>query len=202
MKNINKIITFLIIIILGYLSYLGVGLYNNYRIERLIKNNPQSEEYLKRFKESEEKLRDADKENDFEALFQIAFDREALGDHKGAIKYYKKSLKISPNSTLARWNLANIYKELGKKEEAEKLYKENIKQDPSNVLYYQGLGELYRYWPGKELEEPALYLRGLEKNKNSISLMGELVGYFRYIGDDINMKYWENRILKIQKQKN
>lgn len=201
MRNINKIITFLIVVFFGYLVYLGAGFYKNYRLEKLVEGNPQSAEYLERLKNSEDKLKDKDKENDFEALFQIAFDREALGDHDGAIKYYKKALKISPNGALAKWNLANIYKELDQREEAEKLYKENIKQDPANSMYYQGLGELYRGWQGKELEEPALYLRGLEASKDNLAIIGYLAGYFRHINDEDNAKYWENKILEIRGEK-
>lgn len=198
MKNINKILTVLIILALGCLGYFGVKAYHQKQLEKLVEGNPQSAEYLARLKDSENKLKDKDESNDFEALFQIAFDREALGDHEGAIEYYQKTLKISPNSTLAKWNLANIYKELNRKAEAENLYKEAIALEPGNMQYYNGLGELYRGWPGKELEEPALYLRALEKDKENIGLMGLLAGYFESIGDETNVKYWEEEINKIQ----
>lgn len=198
MKHINKILTVLIIVFFGYLSYLGVKIYHENQLEKLVLGKPQSQEYLSRLKNSENKLKDGDKNNDFEALFQIAFDREALRDHNGAIEYYKKALKISSNSSLAKWNLANIYKEIGNREGAEKAYKEAIVLEPGNLQYYNGLGELYRNWPEKKLEEPALYLRALEKDKENTGLMRLLAGYFNGIDDDLNAKYWEGEIAKLQ----
>jgi len=166
-------------------------------LKQLAEDQNQGEETLDRIDKFENQLKDGDRENDFESLFQIAFDRESLGDHDGAIKYYKEALKINQNSTLSIWNLANIYKEIGDKEKAEAEYKKAITLDPSSMMYYGGLGELYRYWDGNELEEPSMYLKALESDKENISLMHGLIDYFRYTNDTDNLRYWLNEVIRI-----
>jgi len=173
---------------------------NNLR--KLAKEQTQGEETLNRIDKFEDQLKDGDRQNDFEALFQIAFDRESLGDHDGAIKYYKEALRINQNSTLAEWNLANIYKEIEDKEKAEKEYKKAIELDPSNAMYYNGLGELYRSWEGNELEEPALYLKALESQKDNVSIMRELTSYFRYTNDTDNLRHWLYEVIRVDENAN
>jgi len=198
MKRINQILTVFIIIVLGWGIFVWIKVYNEQKLQKLAENHPQGQEYVDGIKEFEKQLKDNNRQNDYEALFNIAFNRAALEDYEGAIKYYKKALENTPNSSLAKWNLANIYKNLDQKEEAEKLYKQCIKKEPKNMQYYNGLGELYRGWPEKKLEEPSLYLKALQDDKENIGLMKLLVEYFRSINDMANLEYWEGEILKLE----
>jgi len=196
-QKINYILTFFICIMLVWSVMAIIKAKDIRNLQKLAEDQTQGEETLGRINKFEDQLKDGDRENDFDALFQIAFDRETLGDHDGAIKYYKEALKINQNNALARWNLANIYKELKNKEKAEEEYKKAIKLEPKNMLYYNGLGELYRYWEGNELEEPAMYLKTLESDKENISLMRGLIDYFRYTNDTDNLRYWLNEVIRV-----
>ena len=78
---------------------------------------------------------------DFEVLFNIAYAYKELKIYDKAIEFYKKALKIIPNSKKAHFNLANIYLLLNDCENAKICYENCLKIDPKDreVKYFLSL---------------------------------------------------------------
>jgi len=72
-------------------------------------------------------------DNDIEALFQIAFAYEQLGDYRNAVDYYKKVLEQNPNEPVTLNNLAAIYEDMKDYAQAAEYIKQLYILQPDNV---------------------------------------------------------------------
>lgn len=73
---------------------------------------------------------------DTEALLNVAFEYQFLGDYKSAVDYYDQILAIDPNDEVSLNNTADIYEQMGDYDQAadaiRKLYV--VKEDNAEVI--------------------------------------------------------------------
>jgi tetratricopeptide (TPR) repeat protein len=73
------------------------------------------------------------------------------GDNQRALSYYRKAVKLSPQSAAAWYQIGNILEHSGNIEEAKKAYKKAVQEEPSMAQAYLRLGILdYRAGSIKE----------------------------------------------------
>jgi len=96
-----------------------------------------------------------------EAIELVDYDYESLNnlgyiydkrkeDYEKAEHYYKKSLELNPQLSIARLNLACLYDKLGKDELAEELNMSILEYDRTNEKAHSNLGNIYRARGGKK----------------------------------------------------
>lgn len=71
--------------------------------------------------------------NDPVAQYRLAFYLHSIKEHKDAMKYYHRTIKLDPNYTDAYLNIANIYKELNYGDKAIAILKDGLKTMPENT---------------------------------------------------------------------
>ena len=77
-----------------------------------------------------------------DANINLAIEYKNLLKIEEAIKYFKISLKISPNNSIVYNNIGNLFKTLGKNDDAMVSYNKAIELNKNNAETYNNKGEL------------------------------------------------------------
>jgi len=131
-----------------------------------------------------------------DAYFYMAYYYSEIGNNKKAINYYKKSLKFDYNDAVTHQNIGLCYV-------AEELYdialiecdiSLNLKFN-NDTLFNKGIC----YFNMKEYEKSLNVFLGLYKfQQDDIQIMIIIFRCYCYLSDLMNMKKWNNKILKLQ----
>ena len=90
-----------------------------------------------------------------DAMDHLGIAYRNLKKYDEAVKWYKKSISIKPESTAAYINLALVYSFQGKKQESIDTYKKIIELEPDNPEGYYGIGRVY--FINRDYEESISY---------------------------------------------
>lgn len=91
----------------------------------------QRAQYEQSIKDSESTL--TEDPTNIEALFNMAFAYDQLGDYNKAVDNYQKVLDQNPNETVSLNNMANIYEEVGEYEQAAEYIKKLYTLNPTGI---------------------------------------------------------------------
>lgn len=154
-------------------------------VKERVKDKPieQKEEYIKGVEERIGKLKDAEADNDANALIYTAVYYNNLGEKELALDYYLRALEKDPTSRMALGNLASLYEELTRWDNAEERYLELIAYHPTYTRAYRSLGYLYQYRfpdPDKKIEK--IFKAGLSVTNNHPDLLNWLIAYYQETG--------------------
>ncbi len=85
----------------------------------------------------------ADDPQVIDAWFNLGNAHFRLGEHEGAIRYFREALALKPDYDLALINMANAYRALGKDAEALAGYEHYLRVDPKNAWVQYQAGEIH-----------------------------------------------------------
>ena len=126
---------------------------------------------------------DKDYPNDPVLWKEVGLIKNDIEDYTGARDAFEYWHFLSPRNSLALHNLAYLYAyHFNNKEKAETYLKEAISYDP-DPMYYAQLADIYRYFFKDDKKVESIVLAGLLQNKNDLSLLAYLGGFYRDIGN-------------------
>jgi cytochrome c-type biogenesis protein CcmH/NrfG len=199
----NRKITILIFVAVAILviSVVALGYYvftsEERNMTKSAKEHPQGEKLLKQYNEAKAKLKD--NPNDFGAYFDIGFVKNEFKDYEGAVKAYKKSTELNPNSIIAYNNMADDYIKLGKYPEAEAAYMRSLQVAANYTPTFYGLIDLYQnYYKEKKMMIERVLQDGLKVSPDDQNLLSLLAGYYRDTGQKEKAIEIYEKILKLR----
>jgi tetratricopeptide (TPR) repeat protein len=112
---------------------------------RAIEQYPQEKSYQEQREEVLSQYEDLSKRKKYSATdyFNLGFLYEQVGGYEEAIRFYKKSLQLSPTYEKSLYALANRYQEMGDFKTALALYQHLVHFHPKFALGYLNMGIIY-----------------------------------------------------------
>lgn len=202
-NNIEIFVAVSIIIIIAGVFVarnINIGLWQDDLLEfdeshliELMKDRPEGQRDLFMQRIDQAKITLAENTEDSGAYEILGFLHDTLGDKETAEKYYKKVLKLNPESVIALNNLANVYNDNKEYKKAEELYLKITEVDPGFIEAWRDLHDLYKYSYKEKLDQADdILILGLEKNPNDPQILAMLAVYYQEARNTADaIKYYE-----------
>lgn len=117
---------------------------------------------------------------------------EKLGFLKRALHAYTKALHEDARDLSAMIHTADVNQRMKNFEEAENWYRKVIDREPTNTRHYQKLADMYFYDRNNPESARGIYLEGLLRTQNDISLLKVFASFLELSGDRREASlYWD-----------
>lgn len=197
-RNLIILAAIIGVVVVAYLLFTRWN--DNRRLESLAERHPLGREILTEIRSKSTELPGASRQKKEEIYSIIAYDREQLGDHFGAIKFYNKALLTRKDNLVIFNNIAQIYIGIGDYEKAENYFRKIVNKSLTDIAAWRNLANLYRYHltGGGEGKRPQdIYLEALQYNPNHPNLLSALAGYYQDTGNKEEAIVYYKKLLEV-----
>lgn len=137
------------------------------------------------------------KPNIWETWIAIGGLKNTLGDYKGAIAAYQKSLELTSNNIVGHRNIAEVYR-MGLKDyaKAANYYRLAIANNFADVELYVALSQISQYQLKDNAAAEKILIDGLSKLTNHPDLLTALITFYEQTG---NRAKYEETVRQLRK---